>query len=63
MLVELVLGGEGLLEGDGEGGDSMVVGSTLVAREDTVGHVSGFSVGRVLGVGNVPEVDRALQVV
>lgn len=48
LLVELVFGGEGLLEGDSEGGDSVVVGSTLVAGEDTVGHVSGFSVGRVL---------------
>ena len=39
LLIGLELGGHGLIEGDGEGGDGVVVGAALVARED--GEVDG----------------------
>lgn len=38
LLVELIFGREGLLEGNGEGGDRMIVGAALVTREDAMGN-------------------------
>lgn len=39
LLVEFILGGEGLLEGNRKSGDGVVVGTTLMTGEDTVGDI------------------------
>lgn len=68
LLVELVFGGEGLLKGNGEGSDGVIMGTALVTREDAsgAGFVSSSEVWwrRIVNRQKfLPEINWSLQVV